>query len=66
MIKEATGEDDTERSSMIDSDIDEVEGWAFEYKLQDYSTIKHLSAQFVDNFHPMLEHYSFFEDHFGT
>lgn len=44
MIKEATGEDDTERSSMIDSDIDEVEGWAFEYKLQDYSTIKHLSA----------------------
>ena len=28
------------------SDIEDLEGWCYEYKLQDYTLVKHISSQF--------------------
>ena len=41
-LKNAVGDDDDDEV-MDESEIDEVEGWDFEFKLQDYTQVKHLS-----------------------
>ena len=44
----------------------EDDGWAFEYKLQDYSQIKYISAQFDYFLKPMLINEAFFDKHFSS
>ena len=48
----------------IDVDEEEGDGWAFEYKLQDFTSIKYLSTQFDQLLKPMLANEVFFERHF--
>ena len=68
-VKEANGDEDEDvamKSAAELSDPEQIEGWCFEYKIEDFSSIKHIASAFQHLFVPMLEHYSFYEEHLET